>query len=84
MSKFEKLKHKIKSGHSISYAEAETFLLKLGFTVRSKGSHHVFSKDGYPKNISIKKCPQLLAYQMNLLAEALEMMEKEEKEKNEK
>lgn len=50
--------------------------------MRSKGSHHVFSKNGYPKNISIKKCPQLLAYQMNLIVEALEIMEKMEK-KNE-
>ncbi len=84
MSKLEKLKQKIKNGQSVSYNEAEMFLLKLGFTVRSKGSHHVFSKDGYHKNISIKKCPQLLSYQMNLIAEALDIMEKMEViEKNE-
>lgn len=78
MSKFEKLKLKIKNGQSISYEEAETCLLKLGFIVRSKGSHHVFAKDGYCKNISIKKCPRLLTYQMNLIAEAIEAMEKNE------
>ena len=84
MSKFEKLKQKIRSGQSLSYKEAELFLLKLGFNVRSKGSHHVFSKDGYYKNISIKKCPQLLSYQINLLVEALEIAEKREAiEKNE-
>ncbi len=84
MSKFEKLKLKIKNGQSISYEEAETCLLKLGFTVRSKGSHHVFAKDGYHKNISIKKCPRLLSYQMNLVAEAIEAIEKKEAiEKNE-
>ncbi len=85
MSKFEKLKLKIKNGQSISYEEAETCLLKLGFTVRSKGSHHVFAKDGYPKNISIKKCPRLLSYQMNLIAEAIEAIEmKEAMDKNER
>ena len=84
MSKFEKLKLKIKNGQSVSYEEAETCLLKLGFTVRSKGSHHVFGKDGYHKNILIKKCPRLLSYQMNLVAEAIEAMEKKEPiEKNE-
>ena len=79
MSKLEKLKQRIRSGSSISYSEAETFLLKMGFKVRSRGSHHVFSKDGYPKNISIKKNSELLPYQMSLIAEALENMEAMEK-----
>ena len=83
MSKFEKLKLKIKNGQSISYEEAETCLLKLGFTVRSRGSHHVFTKAGYCKNISIKKCPRLLSYQMDLIAEAIEAIEKKEAEENE-
>ena len=82
MSKFEKLKQKIKNGQNISYEEAETCLLKLGFIVRVKGSHHVFSKDGYHKNISIKKCPRLLSYQMNLIAEVIEVMEKKEAVEN--
>lgn len=78
MSKLEKLKQKIRSRCSISYDEAENFLLKFGFKVRSKGSHHIFSKDGYYKNISIKKNAELLPYQMNLLAEVLEKMEAKE------
>jgi|694.fasta_scaffold06037_12 predicted RNA binding protein YcfA (HicA-like mRNA interferase family) len=49
MSKFDKLKEKIKNKQSVSYKEAESVLVKLGFTVRSKGSHHIFSKDGYYK-----------------------------------
>jgi len=32
----------------------------------------VFSKDGYEKNISIKKRSQLLPYQMRLLEEVLQ------------
>lgn len=75
MSKFEKIKAKIKNRQSVSYAEAENVLTKLGFTVRSKGSHHVFTKDGYSKNISIKKCPELLNYQLDLISEALEYYE---------
>jgi predicted RNA binding protein YcfA (HicA-like mRNA interferase family) len=63
MSKFEKIKQKIKNGQSVSYEEAESVLLKLGFDVRSRGSHHVFSKDGYEKNISIKKRSELLPYE---------------------
>lgn len=75
MSKFEKMKQKIKNGQAISYEEAENILLKIGFSVRSRGSHHVFSKDGYEKNISIKKRPELLPYQIRLVEEALEYYE---------
>ena len=75
MSKFEKIKAKIKNRQSVSYAEAEAVLTKLGFAVRSKGSHHVFAKDGYFKNISIKKCSELLNYQLDLIKEALEYYE---------
>lgn len=75
MSRIEKLRLKIKNGQPISYDEAENVLTKLGFDVRSRGSHHVFSKDGYPKNISIKKRSELLPYQMSLILEALERYE---------
>lgn len=72
MSKFEKLKSKIRTGQTLSYEEAESFLLKLGFNVRSPGSSHfIFWKKGYEKNISLKKRSQLLPYQMRLLEEVL-------------
>ena len=79
MSKFDKLKAKIKNRQSVSYKEAESVLMKLGFTVRSKGSHHIFSKDGYGKNISLKKVIELLDYQLDLIKEALEHYENCEK-----
>lgn len=80
MSKFDKMKVRIKNKRSISYKEAESFLIKLGFTLRSiKGSHHIFSKDGYSKNISLKKVTELLDYQLDLLKEALEHYENNEK-----
>jgi predicted RNA binding protein YcfA (HicA-like mRNA interferase family) len=37
----------------VTYDEAEKVLLLLGFKLRVKGSHHVFFKDGYLKNVSI-------------------------------
>lgn len=80
MSKFEKIKLKIKNGQSISYEEAESFLLKLGFKVRSPGSSHfIFWKDGYEKNISLKKRSQLLPYQIRMLEEVVKTYEQDEK-----
>lgn len=76
MSKLEKLIQKILSGKPISYEEAETFLLRIGFKVKSRGSHHVFTKEGYKKNISIKKRNELFPYQMQLLEEVIEFYEK--------
>lgn len=83
MSKFEKLKLKVVNGQPISFDEAESLLLKLGFKMRSPGSSHfVFWKEGYDKNISLKKRSELLPYQMRLLEEVLK--DHEENENNEK
>jgi predicted RNA binding protein YcfA (HicA-like mRNA interferase family) len=71
MSKFEKLIAKIISGNNISYKEAENVLLNLGFQLKISGSHHVFRKPGYHRTISIKKRPQLLAYQIDDLKEVV-------------
>ena len=80
MSKSDKIKLKIKNGQSISYEEAENFLLKLGFKMRSPGSSHfIFWKEGYEKNISIKKRSQLFPYQMSFLKEVLINHEQDEK-----
>ena len=82
MSKFEKIKLKIKNGQSISYEEAESFLLKLGFKMRSPGSSHfIFWKEGYEKNISLKKRSQLLSYQIRMLEEVVKNYEQDEKKK---
>lgn len=81
MSKFDKLRLKIKNKQDISYEEAEKVLLKVGFKVRSRGgSHHVFSKEGYEKTISIKKRSQLLPYQICLIEEALDSCENKNEE----
>ncbi len=65
MSKLEKLIQKILNGNNVSYNEAENLLLKLGFQLKTRGSHHNFRKAGYTKTISIKKRSLLLAYQIN-------------------
>jgi hypothetical protein len=80
MSKFEKIKLKIKNGQNISYEEAESFLLKLGFKMRSPGSSHfIFWKEGYEKNISLKKRSQLRPYQIRMLEEVVKNYEQDEK-----
>lgn len=80
MSKFEKIILKIKNGQTISYEEAESLLLKLGFKVRSPGSSHfIFWKVGYEKNISLKKRSQLLSYQIRMLEEVVNNYEQNKK-----
>ncbi len=71
MSKFQKLVEKVLEGRNVSYEDAEKILEHLGFKKRVRGSHHVFSKDNYIKNVSIKKRSQLLSYQVNDLKEVL-------------
>ena len=70
MSKTEKLIHKIMEDRAISYDEAEGLLLKLGFSLRIKASHHIFSKECHD-TISLKRRSQLLPYQMKLLKKVL-------------
>lgn len=71
MSKLQKLIERILEGRNLSYKEAETLLLKLGFQLEIHGSHHVFRKKGFAKNISIKRRSQLLPYQIADLKEVL-------------
>lgn len=71
MSKLQKLIQKILEGRDVSYEEAENLLLKLGFNVDIRGSHHIFRKKGYLNNVSLKRRSQLLPYQVNELKEVL-------------
>ena len=42
MSQFEKLMEKLKSGKTLTFAEAQLILIKLGFNLqRVNGSHHI-------------------------------------------
>lgn len=71
MSKLLKLVQKVLDGRDVSYEEAENIPLKLGFKMEARGSHHVFRKFDYPRNISIKRRSQLLPYQIRDLKEVL-------------
>lgn len=71
MSKYEKLIKKILKGTSVTYKEAENVFLKLGFKLKTKGSHHIFRKPGYNKTVSFKRRTQLLTYQIEDLKEVL-------------
>ncbi len=71
MVKIDKLILKILQNRSVSYNDAERILKNLGFEVIVCGSHHVFRKKGYGKNISIKKRTELLPYQVRDIKEVL-------------
>lgn len=71
MTKIDKLVSKILEGRTVSYSEAETLLRNLGFNLEVSGSHHVFRKKGYARNVSIKYRYQLLPYQIRDLKEVL-------------
>jgi len=71
VSKFDKLVKQILDGKPISYKEAETLLKKLDFDLRIRGSHHIFGKPNYERNVSLKKRSQLMPYRMRLLQEVL-------------
>lgn len=71
MSKLEKLVQKILNGNNISYADAENILLNLEFQLKIRGSHHTFRKPQYHRTITIKRRPQLLSYQIDILKEVL-------------
>lgn len=71
MSVIDKLIQKILSGtQTVSYKEAEKILLYLGYSLKIKGSHHGFRKDGF-RNIILKKRAQLLPYQIKEIQEVL-------------
>lgn len=71
MSKIEKIIFRIFSDSSVTYDEAERILFFLDFSLRVKGSHHIFDKEGYPLNIAVKKRKELRHYQINDLRKIL-------------
>ncbi|MBQ4312084.1 MAG: type II toxin-antitoxin system HicA family toxin [Oscillospiraceae bacterium] len=57
MSKYEKLFMSIMSGtqdRSISFTDLQKVLTLLGFTVRIKGDHFIYTKDGIEDIINIQ------------------------------
>jgi predicted RNA binding protein YcfA (HicA-like mRNA interferase family) len=57
MSKYEKLIQRILSGQqdaSVQFSEAISLLQALGFSLRIKGSHHIFYQEGVEEIINIQ------------------------------
>ena len=53
----DRLRRRILSGRSdanIRFEELRTFLLRLGFRERIKGSHHIFTKAGFAGRLNIQ------------------------------
>lgn len=58
MGKYEKLLLKILSGTSdanIHFDDISNLLINLGFTVRIRGSHHNFRKEGIAEKINLQR-----------------------------
>ncbi len=58
MSKHEKILQKILSpmaDKNTTFAELRQLLLNLDFDERTRGSHHIFRKDGIEEKINIQK-----------------------------
>ncbi|KAB2849350.1 MAG: type II toxin-antitoxin system HicA family toxin [Hyphomicrobiaceae bacterium] len=58
MSRFAKLIEKIlrgKSDAAIGFDELRKLLLRLGFEERSRGSHHIFRKQGVEERLNLQR-----------------------------
>ncbi len=58
MGKYEKLLTRIAYGKSdaeIAFADLCNLLERLGFTVRIRGSHHMYRKEGVKEKINLQK-----------------------------
>jgi predicted RNA binding protein YcfA (HicA-like mRNA interferase family) len=75
MSKFDKLILKLLSGTSdtnFDFANLVSLLERFGFSVRIKGSHHIFFKDGIEEIINLQPLNnKAKAYQVKQVREIL-------------
>ncbi len=58
MGKQEKLLRKVLEGRSdanIAFKDLHSLLLHLGFEERTKGSHHIFRKEGVEEKINLQR-----------------------------
>ena len=58
MSRDDDLRQRILSGRSdanIRFEELRSFLLRLGFTERIRGSHHIFRREGVRELINLQR-----------------------------
>jgi len=75
MGKYEKLLQRILSGRqdkSVLFSEAVSLLQTLGFSLRIKGSHHIFFRDDIEEIINIQPdASKVKAYQVKQIRELI-------------
>jgi predicted RNA binding protein YcfA (HicA-like mRNA interferase family) len=75
VGKHEKLVQKILSGRqdtSVDFSEAVTLLQALGFSIRIRGSHHIFDRKGVEEIINIQPTgSKAKAYQVKQIRELI-------------
>ena len=75
MSRDDDLREKILSGRSdanIRFEELRSFLLRLGFTERVRGSHHIFRRGGVRERINLQReGNQAKPYQVRQVRQAI-------------
>jgi len=75
LSKLEKMLNKILNGshdQNILFSELCNLLTKLGFDLRIKGSHHIFTKEGIEEILNIQpKNSKAKAYQVKQIRRVL-------------
>ena len=75
MSRDDDLRQKILSGRSdanIRFDELRTFLLRLGFTERVRGSHRIFRREGVRELINLQRDgSQAKPYQVRQVRQAI-------------
>lgn len=57
MSRLEKLLAQVLNGRAdanIAFADLRRLLLRLGFAERTRGSHHIFSRDGIEERLNLQ------------------------------
>ena len=83
MGKYEKLIYKILSGRqdaSVQFSEAVALLKALGFSIRIKGSHHIFFREGVEEIINLQPDgSKAKAYQVKQIRDLLVKYRLEEK-----
>ncbi len=75
MSRDDDLRRKILSGRSdanIRFEELRSFLLRLGFAERVRGSHHIFRRTGVRELINLQRDgSQAKPYQVRQVRQAI-------------
>ena len=75
MSRDDALRRKILSGRSdanLRFEELRSFLLRLGFTERVRGSHHIFRRAGVRELINLQRDgSQAKPYQVRQVRQAI-------------